>query len=1125
MAKSTSLILEVVNRFIQNYWEKRSINEVLACCSQQVQCRGIGNQILNGKEQIKHELTGLFANMPGPFIVQEGTSAVEKIGTGIYRVSICFSLSDSNLNDGNISAPHQDILVKTVVRKSQHDYFIDEVEIRLALLPSLESNLSHSVWTFSQERDFQFLIQTIHAGIVVFELDSFLTISFHNAQFLSMIGYTALELQTLYKNQLIRLIHEEKDKKIQLKLQEKESCEMQCTFHCKNNESLWLLLQMHRIVTPEGRQAAVCTCLDVTDSVLLQKELVRKNKQLQGITESIPGGVCLLAMEEKLPILYCNEGFYSLVGYHKDEVEKQFGHCLGPLLNQNDLLTFNQNWLNTKENSDNYEMELRATHASGKPLYLLLRCAVLHQEQQHMISCIIIDTTQRKEMEEELRLEEERFRIATELSTGVLFDYDPKTSTVIHTTKACQLHGLPTLIKGAPEYYIENGYVNKEYTEDFLAMYDHIKNGQKTAACTICTNTSTGRCLWNRFTMTSIFDSQNKTVRAIGLIEDITAQKEAELSFAKEEQYRIAMMSGATSTLEIDLTDDIVEKVTGDWEEIMKDCPCHDYTTFLSQITSRQIHPEDRHTHINTFSKNALLLSYALGNKEIICELRRASSLGKMMWGMTTIHLIKDPVTQHIKGIGFLKNIDDKKRRQLEMQYRSQRDSLTGLLNKKSTEDKITEILRNANEPLHAFLILDVDHFKQINDQYGHLYGDQILSQMAHHISDIFRYDDIIGRIGGDEFVVFLRNCSDISVATYKANQICEFFHNPSAKAPQLSCSIGISFSPLNGMTFDQLYQRADIALYYSKREGRNQFHCYHTSMETQYTPSLPSQIDSPILIQSTLKPVTANLQSIQLLEELNDLIYIADPVTYELIYLNRKTREDFDLDETYVGKKCYQVIQGRDTPCPYCTNQKLTYDETYVWQHTNKLLNRTYIVKDKLIDWNNKPARFEFAMDITDQCDANHELQLRLDQEKALLVGLRKILDAAQSEQAILEAMTSIGEFYQAPRVFFSEDPNQGFNQLEWKQDHLSSNIAFFHDLIELRLDWFRDQMKKNNILSIRDIREIRTACPDLYWPLYRNNISGFFVCQLAESTGFPACLFVENPSRHKASVYKETL
>ena len=94
--------------------------------------------------------------------------------------------------------------------------------------------------------------------------------------------------------------------------------------------------------------------------------------------------------------------------------------------------------------------------------------------------------------------------------------------------------------------------------------------------------------------------------------------------------------------------------------------------------------------------------------------------------------------------------------------------------------------------------------------------------------------------------------------------------------------------------------------------------------------------------------------------------VYISDMDTYELLYLNKYACETLGTTPKQVlGHKCYEVIQGRDTPCPFCTNSKLKADETYEWEFDNPLLHRTFMIKDRLIDWDGHRARIELSHDM----------------------------------------------------------------------------------------------------------------------------------------------------------------
>lgn len=103
------------------------------------------------------------------------------------------------------------------------------------------------------------------------------------------------------------------------------------------------------------------------------------------------------------------------------------------------------------------------------------------------------------------------------------------------------------------------------------------------------------------------------------------------------------------------------------------------------------------------------------------------------------------------------------------------------------------------------------------------------------------------------------------------------------------------------------------------------------------------------------------------LLDALDEIVYVSDPNTYELLYANRRCRSLLPTRD-YKGKPCYALLQGQPAPCPYCTNARLTPDKFYVWEFNNPSMGRHFLLKDKLIDWDGRPARLEIAVDITEQ-------------------------------------------------------------------------------------------------------------------------------------------------------------
>ena len=169
-----------------------------------------------------------------------------------------------------------------------------------------------------------------------------------------------------------------------------------------------------------------------------------------------------------------------------------------------------------------------------------------------------------------------------------------------------------------------------------------------------------------------------------------------------------------------------------------------------------------------------------------------------------------------------------KKQKQLE--EKADTDLLTGLNNKLATERKIKEfIARNPNAQSMMF-ILDIDNFKKINDTMGHAFGDEVLRSLGQQISTIFRATDIVGRAGGDEFIVFLKNITQAGDVRKEAKKVEDFFKDFKAgeyTKYSATASIGVAIFPEEGSDFESIYKAADKALYRAKERGKNQLAFY----------------------------------------------------------------------------------------------------------------------------------------------------------------------------------------------------------------------------------------------------------------------------------------------------------
>ena len=198
------------------------------------------------------------------------------------------------------------------------------------------------------------------------------------------------------------------------------------------------------------------------------------------------------------------------------------------------------------------------------------------------------------------------------------------------------------------------------------------------------------------------------------------------------------------------------------------------------------------------------------------------------------LQLIKQPLfddSGNVTGIiALINNVTEQQLLKKELEKQVRIDSLTGILNKRSTEDLICRMLHERKPDQHdAMLMIDLDAFKSVNDRFGHAAGDWALTEMGHTLRGCFRAFDACGRVGGDEFMVFLRDIEPEAVLR-SARRVLEQAKrrfDESELAGQVSISIGIALCPDHGADFETLYHAADRALYHVKNHGKGDLHVY----------------------------------------------------------------------------------------------------------------------------------------------------------------------------------------------------------------------------------------------------------------------------------------------------------
>lgn len=229
--------------------------------------------------------------------------------------------------------------------------------------------------------------------------------------------------------------------------------------------------------------------------------------------------------------------------------------------------------------------------------------------------------------------------------------------------------------------------------------------------------------------------------------------------------------------------------------------------------------------------------------QKALTELKRAgrtvfqgrlhTSDGDYHWYRFYMAVVFDDKRQIKRVLGNVLDINDTQNKFARMQHKAERDPLTGIYNRAVFEKYVNEVLADSSKRQHAFFLLDIDDFKNVNDSRGHAFGDTVLCELTANLERSFRSSDLLGRIGGDEFAVLMCDITSMENALVKAGQICSLYTKGAAKEGlKISCSIGMVFCESDdGAAFDDLYQKADSALYKAKGKGKNVFVVFDENM------------------------------------------------------------------------------------------------------------------------------------------------------------------------------------------------------------------------------------------------------------------------------------------------------
>lgn len=320
------------------------------------------------------------------------------------------------------------------------------------------------------------------------------------------------------------------------------------------------------------------------------------------------------------------------------------------------------------------------------------------------------------------------------------------------------------------------------------------------------------------------------TLAAISYVIHSLTHQIITLSDERRAVFRRATEQMYDDIYEVNITENRVEgERTRRYFESLGVPPSTPFDQGLKVIARKQVKKEFRQIYLDTFHPDNVLRELTAGNHHLRCDFLNTVDGCNYFWMRIDAYVERWPEDNSVHMFVYRKNIDQEKQREMQLARQAQTDCMTGLLSRIAVQDRIDQMLSDHPDRLYAFFIFDIDNFKQANDRHGHAFGDQLIGEFTGILRRNFRQGDVLGRIGGDEFVAFIPIPSEKWVED-KAQSLCLSLcrtYTADDESFYMSASIGIAIAPRDGSDRPTLYRCADAALYQTKERGKNGYTIY----------------------------------------------------------------------------------------------------------------------------------------------------------------------------------------------------------------------------------------------------------------------------------------------------------
>ena len=658
------------------------------------------------------------------------------------------------------------------------------------------------------------------------------------------IGYTREEYAALQANHLKGFVYEEDfngafGNVASFDMEKTPTFEQEYRAYKKDGSLFWLHECGTLITLENGDPAYVIVCTDVTRRRELEDQLRASEEEVRMAMSQMGKMICLY--DPVIRVLTLPEACAKLFGTPSVIPDMPNAERMGTLLTPEATEACEAFFACILRGDKTGSVEVHVKFADGAWHWARAEFSSVFDSSGKPVKVVLSveDTTEQRQKDDEtaaIRKNERVLQMVAAHSNRLVYRYDILSKTAYGDASYRGNLAASPVDEQLPEGSVARGKILPESVAEYLALFQDMKAGVPDGNAKIHMLHQDGRPFWAdmRYSILDTADDGTPLTAAISYA-DVTEDHEKAIAYERYQQ-SIAKDALADGVIffETDLTADIVEKQGGSVPFIQFPKNGCTHREAVSCGIGRMVPESEREQAYSFFDRERLLRCHDAGTLDVSQDFPVLLPDGSQRWYQGNVQMIQDPYSGHIRAHTILRDVTAEKIAALTVRKQAETDGMTGLYNRTTAEKLIRQRLGKGGDSPCILLIADLDNLKGLNDTLGHDQGDRAIRLMAEALHTQFRRTDIVGRAGGDEFLVFLDGTDNkrmltSSVAAFM-KKLSETPIGENNDVPLYS-SVGAVIGTSQD-AYETLFKRADKALYRAKRNGKNQLAIYTEAME-----------------------------------------------------------------------------------------------------------------------------------------------------------------------------------------------------------------------------------------------------------------------------------------------------